>query len=616
MAIDTRQKRQAAASFGRLAPAVLPTGTSTALERAASLSSYILLAQTIQLSPIVRNRTLGAPTIIQAATSTDYTVFVDGVDRSSYWDVTQAVQIRQQVNSRATLTMRFVDVSGGGWTPTEGQTVLFYEGTSLLFRGSITRLQEERLIKTPYPRVVATCGDVGVTLANRVVNAFYSQDLWGSAYFIVPDLIAQHAADLGISYVRDANDNDLQLIGDQLFYGLTFAEAMNQLAKQMNADWTVDVNNNLYFIFLGSAAVNGNAFTDSSANWLEVKATRTVALEGNRVWAKSSAQLLQTQTDTFPGDPVGIYTMKYPPRDQSLIPVVKENGTAKVVVTLLDAIGGATYDYFRVGTVVQKNLSATPLSSSDTVTITYPSPVPYMAMAEDATDIAANGLKEIILECGNITSKTTLQAIADAWLARLKERAVQLTINSGSKIEGSTLAHASRDWQPGQKISVNFGASGGATPVVDDFLVDSLDTQIRDGMVSFQTLTLSNTQYQRTANPAKFLQDLIARLRTQVPLSTQVLTLSQDTDLGSGYQLNVDQQINLDTTNGPFTVTMPPASEMYGKQISWMKISSDANLATIQGATVGGRQQTLNGATSQTLSQQYQAAITEGNQWQ
>ena len=47
-----------------------------------------------------------------------------------------------------------------------------------------------------------------------------------------------------------------------------------------------------------------------------------------------------------------------------------------------------------------------------------------------------------------------------------------------------------------------------------------------------------------------------------------------------------------------------------------MKVSADDNAITIQGATVGGNQQTINGEVSQTISTQYQNAITEGNQWQ
>ncbi len=618
MAIDTRAKRQAAATVPRpWAPSVLPTGVNTSFTRAAGAGGYFLATgQTIVPNAFQNTRIFGSPTLTQVGSQGPYTFFIAGTDRSTFVDLSIQASIHSQINSRSTASFSTRDVSGGGWTPTEGDDVSIYEGSTLRFKGSVTRTVEQRLMKTAYPRVQVTCGDLGVKIANRAVNAFYSIDLYGAPYYIVLDLIAKHAADLGLIYVPRPALADLFPIPDQLFYGLNLGECFNALAKLMNCDWNIDQFNNFYFIGLSDAQVNGNSFSDSSGNWLEVTATRTVALEGNRIFAKSSAQLLQTQTDTFPGNSFGIYVMTYPPRDPNLLPIVKVNGVTKVVVTSDDAAGGATYDFYRVGTVVSQNYSHTPLSSSDTVTVTYPSPIPYIGIAEDAADILANGLKEVILECGNITSKATLDAIAAAWLDRLKERATQITVKTGSKIEAGSLTPSQRNWLPGQKVSVNLTAGSGAPPLVDDFLIDSTDLQIRDDSVTFQTLVMSNSQYQRTSNPAKFMADLIARLRTIALTPTQVLTLSSDTDLGVGFVLGVDQQINLDSSNGPFTVTLPPANEMYGKQISWMKVSDDGNSITLAGATVGGNQQNINGQTTQTISTQYQSAITEGNQWQ
>ncbi len=163
---------------------------------------------------------------------------------------------------------------------------------------------------------------------------------------------------------------------------------------------------------------------------------------------------------------------------------------------------------------------------------------------------------------------------------------------------------------------MNFGATGGATPVVDYFLIDSVASKLQDNTVRFQSLVLSNTQYQRTANPAKFIQDLIARLRTIALPATQVLLLNSDTNLALGFVLNVDQQINLDSTNGPFTVTLPQANSMYGKQLTFKKISADANAITIQAPVVGGTQQVIDLASTQTLTDQMQSLLIAGNQWQ
>lgn len=619
MAIDTRQKRQAAAGVPfPWAPPVLPNTIDNGFQRAQAAGGYYFTAQTIRLNAFTNTRVFGSPTIIQATavtgTARKFSIFIDGVDRSEWVRTEPSPQITAEVNSKFTGNFRTIDISGAAWTPTEGDPVKIYEGTTLLFNGWITRTVEERLMGT-VSRVYVTCGDAGVKLGQRVVNAFYGQILYGSAYYIVPDLIAKHAADLGITYVRSPGPDfiDLTPLGDVLFYAATFTEAMNQLAKRFNADWVVDLNNNLYFVTLAGATVNSNAFTDSSGNWLEIQATRTISLEGNRIFAKSSAQLLQTQTDAFPGDPFGLYSMTYPPRDSSLLPLATINGNPAVVVSQEDAGAGAVYDFYRIGSIIRYNLTATPLTSSDTVTITYPSPVPYVAVAEDLTDISTNGLKEVILECGNITSKTELDAIAAAWLLRLKERATQLNVRTGGVVGSTVLATSQRDWQPGQLVSVNLSASSGTVPVVDDFLVDSYQSQIIQNTVRMQSLVLSNAQYQRTANPQKFLQDLIARLRTVALPQTQVMTLTGTTNLGIGFVLNVDQQINLDSTNGPFTVTLPAANEMYGKELTFKKISSDSNPITVAAPGVG---QVIDDSATQTISDPFQPLVIAGNQWQ
>ncbi len=623
MAITTRQQRQAAAGVPfAWAPPVLPSTVDDRFQRSAAAGSYAFVAQTIQLNAITNTRALGNITLLQQpATGTrKYTFLINGIDRSSPWtDVNSNPSIHTQVNSKATATFRIVDPTGGNYTPSENDSVKIFEGSTLIFNGYIDRTVEERIIKTAYPRVVCSCTDAGVRLSRKAVNAFYSQILFGAAYYIVPDMIANFANDLGITYVRSGGPDyiDLTPIGDQLMYALTFSEAMDNLTKLIGAaGWVLDINNNLYFTTLDSAAVNSNGFSDASGNWLEVQATRTVALEGNRILAKSSAQLLQTQTDTFPGDFFGLYSLKYPPRDSSLLPLATINGSPAIVVSQADAGSGAVYNFYRIGSIMRYNLTASPLTLSDTVTFTYPSPIPYVAIAEDAADILANGVRAVILECGNVTSKSVLDAIAASWLDRLKERATQLTIRASSNVENVTIPVTQRNWQPGQLVAVNFGPTGGAVPVVGNFLIDSHDSQIKDNTLRLHTLILTNKQYQRTANPQKFIQDIIARLRTIALPQTQVMTLTGNTDLGIGFVLNVDQQINLDTTNGPFTVTLPAANEMYGKRVSFQKVSADSNTASITAAVVGGVQQTINGQPTQTISDQYGGFVLEGNQWQ
>jgi hypothetical protein len=102
-------------------------------------------------------------------------------------------------------------------------------------------------------------------------------------------------------------------------------------------------------------------------------------------------------------------------------------------------------------------------------------------------------------------------------------------------------------------------------------------------------------------------------LRTIALPQTQVMTLTGTTNLGIGFVLNVDQQINLDSTNGPFAVTLPVANELYGKELTFKKISSDSNVITIQ---VPGAGQVIDNQPTQTIVDPFQPLIIAGNQWQ
>ncbi len=80
----------------------------------------------------------------------------------------------------------------------------------------------------------------------------------------------------------------------------------------------------------------------------------------------------------------------------------------------------------------------------------------------------------------------------------------------------------------------------------------------------------------------------------------RVIVVSQDTTLGA-----FDQQVNVDTTDGPVSITLPPSNRMKGGRLLIFKISDDDNQVTINGATVNGIQETIGAglANSVTLSE-------------
>lgn len=88
----------------------------------------------------------------------------------------------------------------------------------------------------------------------------------------------------------------------------------------------------------------------------------------------------------------------------------------------------------------------------------------------------------------------------------------------------------------------------------------------------------------------------------------RVILVSSDTQLGA-----YDQQVNVDTSAGSVTLTLPPSAKMKGRRVIVKKISSDANQVTVATQTVNGTQQTIDFDTSLTLSAKGSVIEIAGN---
>jgi len=62
-------------------------------------------------------------------------------------------------------------------------------------------------------------------------------------------------------------------------------------------------------------------------------------------------------------------------------------------------------------------------------------------------------------------------------------------------------------------------------------------------------------------------------------------------------------------------VTLPSAAELYGKEITFKKISQDSNDITIAAPIVGGLQQLVDVDADQTITDPMQSLVIAGNQW-
>jgi hypothetical protein len=196
---------------------------------------------------------------------------------------------------------------------------------------------------------------------------------------------------------------------------------------------------------------------------------------------------------------VGIFETTYA---QTVPPIVKVNGVAQAVVELAQ-IGSLPFQFYYIsgGIGVFRNQNLPALGGGDTVTIAYPSPLPYVAIAEDAASIADVGLLEAIVEGREIHDKAQLQEIADGALARGMEEAVEVEVET--RVDG---------FEPGQLVTISTTqplASG-------TFLVESVNSREVQREHFVHTIKASDRQFQRSTAQHRFFGDLIERGRVPI----------------------------------------------------------------------------------------------------
>lgn len=440
------------------------------------------------------------------ATLPDFSAFVNGVSRMNYADRSgirvgaphgPGIKISQQIGSRSTASFTIFDISAS-YRPANDDTVAIYQGTTLLFNGFIQRTTEIHHQGTDAIDVECQCLDRGMMCDRRIVRRYYTEFMGGLLGIVAQDICERFLTGLNVGVVWTTMAS--AAVGEQMFAGVTVREAFDRLAQRAGCDWHIDKYGNLRFFLQSSGYTTAPAsFTDASANWRSMRVVRTIARRANRVIVKTDQKLSALWTDTVDGNAVGIFETTY---QQKITPVIRVNGVLQTVVEFAD-IHTSPYDFYYIenGIGVFQNINNPRLSSSDTVTISYPGPLPYMAIAENTASIALVGLHEAVIEVKGITTKAELQAIADAELARGIQEPTELEIETDTP-----------GFEAGQRVPVNT-----TQPLVasDNYIIQSVNSQWYAAQDAFfrHQIRASNAQLQRVYDATRYFGDLQARDR-------------------------------------------------------------------------------------------------------
>lgn len=449
-----------------------------------------------------------------AASLSPYRVYIAGVDRTGYVRRQESIQINLNTGSTGTASFR---VNGWGegesedipsqYVPQGNDSVEIRNAVTgaLMFRGFIDTTVKDNASGRVSLRTNVNCVDFGVICDRRVVY-FVSGTFWHNAPAdsIITQIVNQFLAGTGITFIYSSNVN--VILGDQSFKYVTAAEALNSIAQQTKTNRFIDAEGNLRFYSLtGGTTAAPETINDANTKLEALKITETGVRFANRWYAKSNQNLgnavqVDTYTQAIAGWTGFLLTQAGP--TAPLVPTVTVNGIARKVIPMpSDYVqpNNTTWDFVYIGLSVVYNWRLPALAIGDVIRISYPSPFPFVAIAEDATSIATVGLVEAIIEAGAIYDKATLQDIADEALARGKEIPVSLEIRT--RTDG---------YQPGQILTVNRTKLG----INDDFIVNSVSARLAGNKQWHYQITATNKATQLAGDPAAFASALIEGMRS------------------------------------------------------------------------------------------------------
>lgn len=368
----------------------------------------------------------GSHSLFSASTAqSKYVFFINGVERTTAGvaaDRPEACQIQSQLGSIPTCGLTITS-KDGSYRPQIDQELVVIDRTTgaRLFGGDIDYIEETNPDATDviYSRVRAV--GYASRLDRRIVSAYYDgvTIIWTTSSMIA-DILNTHIPETGVVL---ANGGGSVIDTEVIFQHVSGTQALRQLLDKDGLDFTVDEYKRLYLVNKSTGYESAPFNVTDGANYDSDSMTvrRERGRYANRVGIRPDLREPGMWVDTFAGDDdfgVGFYLTTYTLFEK---PVVTLNGVVQTVGEYWLPHLSNTFTYVPNGVGVYASNPGI-YSSSEVIEVSYPSPLQPITWAEDAAEIAANGLVETVEEVKDVYSRDLLADIATGVLARLKVR--------------------------------------------------------------------------------------------------------------------------------------------------------------------------------------------------
>lgn len=349
---------------------------------------------------------------------------INGVDRTSNL-IEKSVLISEAVNERSVAQFSLVDKTGL-YRPTVGEIVEIYNGTELVFAGSIDDLPEFVVDGTNvlmYQNIPIV--DFHQSADRRLVAESYENKTAG---FIVTDIINKYLVEEGITA---GEIQEGAIIQRAVFNYMTASQCLDELSELTGLQWKINPDKTLDF-FNRATFIGTPVNEQSNIKMLRVKKSRQQYR--NRQFLRAGHDISTVQTRTFKGDgETQTFTVDLP---IAKVPTIKVNGVIKTVgIRGLDQ--NCDWYWQKNDKTISQENDAPKLTSSDTLTVEFQGFYPIIVVAESTGEIAdrqsiegGSGIYESIEQKASIDSRESALTYSEGLLRRFANIQMQVTFDT------------------------------------------------------------------------------------------------------------------------------------------------------------------------------------------
>jgi hypothetical protein len=413
----------------------------------------------------------------------------------------------------------------------------------LVFSGVIDRPASKYLSLASNAKIhQISCTDWHNIGDRRIIAKIYTNTLAGN---IVKDFITNYLAAEGVTA---GTIQDGEIVSEAVFNYVTITRALDSLAELTGFEYYFDEKKALHF-FHRATNYNDTVITETS----DVKNLQVepVAEEyRNRQFIRAGMDTTDPQTETAKGDgSTKIFPVAYP---LSKVPTVKVNGITQTV-GIRGVETGKQWYWSKGDNTISQDDSGTPLTSSQTITITYQGLFDIVVVSHDQAEISrmqgiegGTGIHEHVIDDPYLTDRGSAFDSAAAKLARYAKVGNKVTFDT--KIKGL---------RAGQLIPVKLASFG----IDDYFLIESVrasELGTSDGKILYSVSVVDGSA---TGGWAKFFKQLANKGQAFV-LRENIQENEVLTTLASFTRTYLDnQQPNIFKVTNPGASTQPGTSQ-------------------------------------------------------